>query len=128
MPTVVGRAVLFGFPETEVVAEVRPRARAWRITGAARAVGVSVLLAPVAAIVPPHAPWALGVLAAGAVFGRRRWTETHTLMAVTGSCPKCSGAFSVKPGRLKRPHPLECEGCHHVSALKLPEERLGRPE
>lgn len=95
------------------------------MSGAARALGVALLLAPLAAIVPPHAPWAIGVLVAGAVFARRRWTETHTLMAVDGTCPRCGGRFDdAKPSRLRRPHPLECEGCHHVSSLTLRDDQL----
>jgi len=124
MSTMDGRAVLFGFEPTPAAADVRPRARGWRMSGAARAIGVALLLAPLVAVVPPHAPWAIGVLVAGAVFARRRWTETHTLMAVDGTCPRCGGAFAVKPSRLKRPHPLECEGCHHVSSLTLPDDQL----
>lgn len=95
------------------------------MSGAARTLGVTLVLTPLVAVVPPHAPWAFGVLLTGGIFARRRWTETHTLMAVDGPCPKCGGAFEVKPSRLKRPHPLQCEACHHVSVLMLAEEQLG---
>ncbi|MFW6197633.1 MAG: hypothetical protein ACOC5B_02095 [Myxococcota bacterium] len=124
MRTIEGRAVLFGYEPTAVAADIEPRPRSWRMSGAARSVGIGLLLAPVVAVVPPHAPWAIGALAAGAVLGRRRWIETHTLMAVDGTCPKCEGPLVVKPARLRRPHPLECERCHHTSALELPAEAL----
>jgi hypothetical protein len=122
--SVDGRAVLFGYDPAPVRADVEPRPRGWRLSGAAWALGLSLLVAPIVAVLPPHAPWAIGALAAGAFFARRRWQETHTLMSVEGGCPRCGEAFSVKPSRLERPHPLECDGCHHTSALTLPEEAL----
>lgn len=124
MTSVQARAVLFGFDASPVSLEVLPRTRQWRLVGVARAVAVSLVAAPVVAIVPPHAPWAIGALAAGAYFARRRWTETHTLAGVEGTCPKCGAPFESKPSRLKRPHPLECEGCHHVSELRIPDGAL----
>lgn len=114
-------AVLFGFPAAEVAVRIRPNPRSWRMTGAAQRLGGALVLAPFLALVPPHAPWALGALAAGGVLARRRWTETHTLESVEGPCPKCGHGLSVRSTRLKRPHPLECESCHHVSSLRVPE-------
>lgn len=131
--TLQGRAVLFGFDATPVGVEVVPRTRRWRLVGALRAMGASLLVAPVAAVVPPHAPWAIGALAAGGYFARRRWAETHTLVGVEGTCPKCGAAFKTRKGRLRRPHPLDCEACHHTSELRLtdgvlPEEGEATPE
>jgi MYXO-CTERM domain-containing protein len=122
--SVPGQAVLFGFPPTEVEAEVIPRTRRWRLSGAVRAVLVSLVVAPVVAVVPPHAPWALGALGAGAFFGRRRWMETHTLRSIHGACPKCGQPFRARSSRLRTPHPLQCEGCHHVSELRLSVDAL----
>ena len=122
--TLEGRAVLFGFDATDVEVEVVPRTRRWRLVGALQAMGASLLVAPVVAVVPPHAPWAIGALAAGGYFARRRWTETHTLRSVDGACPKCGDAFKTKRSRLRRPHPLDCESCHHTSELRIPEETL----
>lgn len=124
MTSVEARAVLFGFDPSPVALEVLPRTRQWRLVGAARALAVSLVVAPVVAVVPPHAPWAIGALAAGAYFARRRWTETHTLAGVDGACPKCGNEFQAKATRLRRPHPLECEKCHHVSELRIPEGAL----
>lgn len=114
-----GRAVLFGFDAADVEADVRARPRSWRLTGAAQWMGLGVLVAPVAAVVPPHAPWAIGALAVGGILARRRWRETHTLEGIAGSCPKCGEDFELKSQRLRSPHPLECEACHHVSSLQL---------
>ena len=122
--TLQGRAVLFGFDATSVGVEVVPRTRRWRLVGALQAMGASLLVAPVAAVVPPHAPWAIGALAAGGYFARRRWVETHTLVGVDGTCPKCAAPFKTRKSRLRSPHPLDCEACHHTSELRLPEGAL----
>lgn len=115
------QAVLFGFPPSPIVVRIRPRARGWRMTGALRSLGIALALAPAAAVVPPHAPWPIGMLGVGAILARRRWTERFTLMTVAGSCPKCGSPFDIKSGRLREPHPLPCEVCHHESRLHLPE-------
>lgn len=113
--------MLFGFPPSAIVVSIRPRARAWRMTGALRSLAIAAVLAPAAALVPPHAPWVIGVLGVGAIFARRRWAERFTVMSVAGSCPKCASPFDIKSGRLREPHPLPCEVCHHESRLQLPE-------
>jgi hypothetical protein len=120
-----GQAVLFGYPPSEVRATLRPRPRSWRLTGAAQRVAVSLAVAPFVAMVPPHAPWLIGVLTAGGVMARRRWLEEHTLTAIEGACPSCGTPLEVKSGRLRFPHPLTCEACHHVSSLRLAEGALG---
>lgn len=113
-------AVLFGFDPTPAAATLRARARAWRVGGAARSVGIALLVAPAVAVVPPHAPWVIGALATGGILARRRWTELFTLVSIEGTCPKCGAGLAVKPGRLRSPHPLPCEGCHHESTLRIP--------
>lgn len=112
-----GEAVLFGFPGTKAVLTIRPRPKSWRASGAAIRMGGFTLLAGIVAVVPPHAPWLIGSLAGGAILARRRWIERYTLESVNGACPKCGGELAVKPSRLKRPHPVTCEACHHESSL-----------
>ncbi len=114
-------AVLFGFPSEPVEVTIRPRARGWRIGGAARTLGIALLVAPAVAIVPPHAPWVIGVLVTGGLLARRRVSERFTLITLEGSCPKCGEALRIKAGRLREPHPLPCEACHHESSLRIPE-------
>lgn len=121
-----GEAVLFGFPSTPVEVSLKPRSRAWRMAGAARTMGIAVVVAPVVAIVPPHAPWVIGALAGGGILARRRWTEHFTVLGGSGACPKCGEPLKIKSGRLRHPHPLPCEACHHESTLQLPEEALNR--
>ena len=122
--TTEGRAVLFGFPSETLEVRLRARSKAWRVGGAARALGIAVLVAPAVAVFPPHAPWLIGTLAVGGVLARRRWTEHFTVLEVRGRCPKCGAALEVDSGRLRRPHPIACEGCHHESTLELADEIL----
>ena len=86
--------------------------------------GIALVVAPVVALVPPHAPWLIGALATGGLFARRRWTERFTLMTVEGSCPKCCNPLDIKTGRLRQPHPLPCDACHHEGRLQLAEGAL----
>ena len=86
--------------------------------------GIFAVIAPVAAIVPPHAPWGIGTLAAGVILARRRMIERFTLIELEGSCPKCDEPLTVKRTRLRIPHPITCEGCHHQASLKVPAETL----
>lgn len=117
-------AELFGFPPAPVRVAIKPRTRAWRVGGAARTMAITLVVAPAVAIVPPHAPWLIGAFVGGSILARRRFTERFTLIRVEGECPKCSDAIHVKTGRLKEPHPLPCEGCHHQSSLRFPEGLL----
>lgn len=122
--TVEGEALVFGFPATAVELSVRRRSASWRVGGAVRTLAIFLVAAPLAAIVPPHAPWAIGALATGGILARRRWRERFTLEGVDGPCPKCGAPLSVKAGRLRLPHPVACESCHHQSALRIPAECL----
>jgi hypothetical protein len=121
---VKGEASLFGFDATPVHALIAARSRAWRIGGAARNFGLLAAVAPFVAIVPPHAVWLIGALGAGAFLAWRRFIERFTLLALDGICPKCGAPLEIKSGRLKGPHPLPCEACHHESRLRLPPSTL----
>ena len=114
-----GETILFGFPATAAVLSVRPRPTSWRASGAALIMAGFVVLSGVVAIVPPHAPWMIGALVGGAILSRRRWIERYTLESVEGDCPKCGSPLEVKSGRLRIPHPVTCDGCHHESALRF---------
>jgi hypothetical protein len=117
-------ATLFGFEQTPARATVIARGRGWRVGGAARTFGISVVIAPIVAIFPPHAVWLIGALVAGALLARRRYIECFTLVDVEGTCPRCGTTLGVKSGRLEEPHPLPCEACHHESSLRIPLEAL----
>ena len=109
---------LFGFDPTCGTARVTPRTGQWRVIRALMAFGTALLLAPFLALVPPHAPWALGALGVGAVVARRRWLEHHSLRAIAGTCPRCGCDVSLpRATRLRHPHPLTCESCYHELAV-----------
>ena len=107
---VPGRIALFGYDPVEVRLELLPRSRRWRLWGAGR--------------IPPHAPWILGVLGVGGFLARRRWQERFTVVDIDGTCPKCEAELSVAQGRLRTPHPVPCEGCHHDSSVQVAPETL----
>ena len=117
--TLQGEAVLFGFPSTPSVLRIQPRPASWRLTGAALIMAAFIPLAAVVAIVPPHAPWLIGALAGGAILARRRWIERFTLMSAEGTCPKCGEPLVARRSRLRVPHPVMCESCHHESSLSF---------
>jgi hypothetical protein len=111
---------LFGFQPKPLQVTLRARSRGWRVGGAARTFAVALLVAPALAVVPPHAPWVIGALVAGGVLAKRRLGERFTVVGGEGVCPKCGAQLVVKSGRLRDPHPLPCESCHHESTLELP--------
>jgi hypothetical protein len=119
--TIEAEAIVFGFPGTVVALTVRPRGALWRVGGAARTLVTFLLLTPIVAAVPPHAPWAVGALTAGGFLVRRRWLERFTLERVEGVCPKCGAPLKVKASRLRFPHPLACDACHHQVTIRLSE-------
>lgn len=114
-----GKAILFGFPPSRVQVRIRARTPGWRAIRAAQVLGLFLVITPVAALVPPHAPWGIGALITGLLLASKRWSERFTLEQVTGLCPKCSERLEVKSGRLKEPHPLSCDSCHHQSSLEI---------
>lgn len=113
-------ATLFGFDARPAQLTVRPRSRGWRVGGALVTFVVTVGVASPLVVFPPHAVWLLGGLGTGAFLARRRYLERFTLLSAIGECPKCGHPFSLKKTRLRTPHPLPCEGCHHESTLRLP--------
>ena len=118
------RVVLFGHDAQAARARIRRRARSWRLGGAARRLAASALIAPVAAVVPPHAPWAIGAILVGALLARRRWQERYTLESLSGACPRCGAPLSVRPARLREPHPVACDGCRHQVYVDVAAEAL----
>lgn len=119
-----GRMTLFGYDPETVVLHLRPRTRRWRLLGAGRTMAVALVLAPAVGLVPPHAPWILGVLGVGGFLARRRYQERFTVVGIDGSCPNCGAELSVGTGRLRSPHPVPCESCHHEGSVQVASARL----
>ena len=118
--SVPARITLFGFDPIDATARIEPRSVRWRLRRTLTALGSAVLLAPLVALVPPHAPWALGALGVGAIVARWKWLELHSLQAVEGICPRCRSDVSLpRATRLRHPHPLPCESCNHELTLEV---------
>ena len=109
---------VFGEVPTPAELTVYVRTRAWRLRGTITRVALTAVLAPVAFLVPPHAPWGVGALAGGLFLARRRWTERFTIESFAGTCPRCGRALTLAKGsRMLVPHSLPCHGCHHEVLL-----------
>lgn len=115
---------LFGFEPTPASATIVARGKAWRVGGAARTFGLFFVVSPFVAVFPPHAVWPIGALLTGAFLARRRYIERFTLLGLEATCPKCGKELLVKKTRLRAPHSLPCEACHHESTLKVPDGAL----
>jgi len=114
------RITLFGHDPTTGEAEVKARSRRWRTLRALQVVAVGLVAAPVVALVPPHAPWAIGALVGAAILARRRFAEDYTLVAIEATCPRCQAPLVLSSStRLRRPHPVSCESCHHQPTLRV---------
>ena len=118
------QVTLFGFTPTPIVVTILPRSRRWRVTNALATFLVTVSLTAPLVIFPPHAVWLLGGLGVGTFLAHRRYIERFTLMSATGQCPKCEHTLSLSKMRLRSPHPLPCDLCHHESVLSLPRGTL----
>ena len=117
---VPARITLFGFDVVPANARIERRSTTWRARRASIPLVAGLILAPAVALVPPHAPWALGALGMGIVMARRRWSEAHTLHFMDGACPRCGEGVSLsRPVRLRYPHPIFCPSCQHESALSV---------
>lgn len=83
---------------------------------------------PLVALVPPHAPWAIGAVVVSLLLARRAYGERITLVDLDGRCPRCGTTIEVdSPSGLRDPHPLSCEGCNHEPSLRLSDAVPTRP-
>ncbi|HEX6588127.1 MAG TPA: hypothetical protein VF039_03810 [Longimicrobiales bacterium] len=114
-----GTLTLFGAAPTQARLEVTPRPRSRRMTRAALSAGATLLGAAVAAIVPPHVPWALGVLGFGAWRTRAEWRGEYRLHAFDGSCPRCAAPLRLEEKYVTPPLAVPCYGCHAQPQLTL---------
>lgn len=114
-----GRVEAFGYATSAATIAAIARPVSWRATRALLAAGIGLGVAPAAAIIPPHVPWALGALVGGAVVARRRATERYTLRALEAACPRCAGPLTTEPGRLMASRALHCTGCGLDSILHV---------
>lgn len=75
---------------------------------------------PLVVWIPPHYPWVLGSLAAGAYLAHRAWTGRFRVRAFAGICPRCERELSLAPGTgISLPHTLTCYACHFEPQLRV---------
>jgi predicted RNA-binding Zn-ribbon protein involved in translation (DUF1610 family) len=117
---VPARITLFGFDDVPADVRIEARSVGWRTRRTAIALAGGMIAAPLAALVPPHAPWALGALGISLLTARRRWTEEHTLHFLDGACPRCGESITIsRATRLRHPHAISCPSCHYELALSV---------
>jgi len=92
---VPAHVTLFGLDVVPADARIEARSTGWRARRTAIALAAGLIAAPAAALVPPHAPWALGALGISLLTARRRWAEEHTLHSLEGVCLRCGEGISV---------------------------------
>ena len=118
--SVPARITIFGFDDVPADARIEGRSVGWRARRAAIALAAGLIVAPLVALVPPHAPWALGALGIGLLTARRRWAEEHTLHFLEGACPRCGEGITLsRPARLRHPHAASCPSCQYELAISV---------
>lgn len=79
-----------------------------------------LVAAPLVAVFPPHAPWALIALVTGGLLARRRWKEHYTVQSSRAPCPRCGSDLPLTSGaRLRFPHPVTCAECGHEPVVEV---------
>lgn len=125
---VTGTLSVFGHEDTEAHLRLLPRSTGWRATRAGAFTLGGVALAPLVALVPPHAAWALASVGTGVALGIRKWKERFTLLRLRAPCPRCGQEIRRdSPARLRTPETVTCEACHHSASLVVDPEAL-RPQ
>lgn len=114
------RISLFGHPPTRAMAVLLHRSGRSRLLRALAALAMGAVVVPLVALVPPHAPWAIGAFVLTLLAVRAAFRERWTLVGVEGCCPRCGEAIEVGGrSRLRDPHPLSCRTCRHEPTLTL---------
>jgi len=118
--SVPAQITLFGFDTVPATARIEARSAAWRVRRTSIALAATLIAAPAVALVPPHAPWAVGALGIGLLSAVRRWAEKHTLHFLEGACPRCSEVITISHSvRLRHPHAISCPSCHYELAITV---------
>jgi hypothetical protein len=114
-----GRLELFGAQPRPAVVEVTPRPRGKRMTRALATLGTALVLAALVALIPPHVPWLLGVLAVGIWRARAEWRGEYHLHEFAGACPRCGEALKLEDRYITPPLVVHCDACHSQPRLSL---------
>lgn len=112
----------FGAQPTPAHVELATLTLSERLTRAATALGLSLILALIAIPIPlVHFVLVPGALLLGAVFAIVRWRQREIFRAARGRCPFCGTAqnFTVM-GRFSLPKTLHCASCQRELVLENP--------
>lgn len=112
--------MVFGLPPTAAKLSVAGRPKSVRTLRTAMALLGTALVAPLAFLIPPHAPWGVGALLGGILTARRQWLHTRTVLSLDATCPACEHALELPSGgRLRSPHSLSCQHCHQAVLIRF---------
>ncbi|HSJ25064.1 MAG TPA: hypothetical protein VK929_10370 [Longimicrobiales bacterium] len=96
------------------------RTSAERLTRTVLTVAGCWVVAPLAALIPPHFEAFILALLLGLYFGRRAWVGEWQVISMDGTCPRCDGTVSIRAGTmLYLPHTLHCGSCRTELWLEL---------
>lgn len=88
-------------------------------------------IAPFSFVVPPHYPFPVLCLAAGAYLAHLFWTGRYRVRWFVGQCPRCGAHLRMSLGeRIDLPHTVPCLACHFEPTLEVqeaPEARAPDP-
>jgi len=80
----------------------------------------TLLLMPVAFIIPPHMEPPGVVLIAGLYMAWRQWAGEWEVVRMSGTCPRCNAPISLKKDTLLYlPHTINCASCRAECWLEL---------
>lgn len=98
------------------------RTRAERATLTALTLAGCWIVAPFAALIPPHFESFVAAFALSLYFGRRAWVGEWQVEQMSGCCPRCEAHLSLRPRTmLYLPHSLRCGACSAELWLELGE-------
>ncbi len=120
VPEVPARLVFMGGRAAEGRARVVERSKAWRRSQVTKDLAL-LLLAPVAALIPPHFPWVIVVIAVAVLRAFNHSREHRTLLSLRGPCPKCGAEQEfTEVGRMGSPHKVTCASCRWDVFVEIP--------
>ncbi|HEV2149320.1 MAG TPA: hypothetical protein VGR37_18095 [Longimicrobiaceae bacterium] len=92
----------------------------WRLVRTLASLVLFWGIVPLLLLVPPHYPWPVASMVAGAFLAHRAWTGRFRVRAFAGICPRCERPLSLPPGTgISLPHTLTCFACHFEPQLRV---------
>lgn len=87
---------------------------------AALSLGILWGIAPATFVIPPHYPFPVLCLVAGAYLAHLFWTGRYRVRWFVGQCPRCGTHLRMHLGeRISLPHTIPCVACHFEPVLEV---------